>query len=223
MYIKAKSLQLKEHYHNNYKELRNHIVDICRNSKTLYYRNYFRNNSNDLRKSWLGIKSVIDIKNTVKNEPNSLLIDNRLISDPIQIANEFNSYFSTIANNLRDKICTDNLDFKTYLSHKNVNSLYLNPTDKFEVSKLISKLNDEKAIGPHSIPTNILKYISPIIAETLSDIINLSFKTGIYIEDLKKSKTIPIYKGKGSDLQCSNYRPISLLSNINKLVEKTDV
>ena len=219
-YIKANNLETNENYFNSYKELRNHIVDLCRNSKTLYYRNYFRENSNNLRKSWQGIKSVINIKHSQKNEPSSLLIDDKLITEPKQIANEFNKYFSTIANKLRDEIHTSNLDFKNYLSHRNVNSMYLNPTNEIEVYKLISKLDNEKATGPHGIPTDILKYISPIIAESLSDIINLSFKMGKYIEDLKISKTIPIYKGKGNDLQCSSYRPISLLSNINKIVEK---
>ena len=52
------------------------------------------------------------------------------------------------------------------------------------------------------------------------EIINLSFATGNYIENLKIARVIPIYKEKGSELLCSNYRPISLLSNINKIIEK---
>ena len=62
--------------------------------------------------------------------------------------------------------------------------------------------------------------IKPIISEPLAEIVNLSFKTGVYIEILKISMTIPIFKNKGSEQLCSNYRPISLLSNINKLIEK---
>ena len=51
-------------------------------------------------------------------------------------------------------------------------------------------------------------------------IINLSFEKGIYFDKLKLSKTIPLFKEKGSNLDCTNYRPISLLSNIYKIVEK---
>ena len=53
----------------------------------------------------------------------------------------------------------------------------------------------------------------------MSQIFNLSFETGTYPEKLKVSKTIPIYK-KRSKLEPSNYRPISLLSNLNKILEK---
>ena len=53
----------------------------------------------------------------------------------------------------------------------------------------------------------------------MSKIINLSLKTGIHPDNLKIAEIIPIFK-KGSRLKASNYRPISLLSNINKIFEK---
>ena len=59
--------------------------------------------------------------------------------------------------------------------------------------------------------------------EPLETIFNLSFGKSITIENLKISKTIPVFKGKGSPLDYNNYRPISLLSNINKLIEKHSV
>ena len=77
-----------------------------------------------------------------------------------------------------------------------------------------------KAIGPNSIPTNILQLIKDNVAVPLADIINVSFRTGMYFDILKISKTIPTFKEKGSNLYCCNYRPISLLSNINKIFEK---
>ena len=66
----------------------------------------------------------------------------------------------------------------------------------------------------------ILQLIKCNICTPLCEIINLSFTTGIYPDQLKIAKIIPIYKEKGCKLQCNNYRPISLLSNINKIFEK---
>ena len=58
------------------------------------------------------------------------------------------------------------------------------------------------------------------IAELLSELINLSFEKAFYFGNMKISKVIPVYKEKGKIFDSSNYRPISLLSNINKIVEK---
>ena len=57
------------------------------------------------------------------------------------------------------------------------------------------------------------------ISIPLSKIFNLSMKTGTHPDCLKLAMVIPIHK-KGSKLEVGNYRPISLLSNINKLLEK---
>ncbi len=54
----------------------------------------------------------------------------------------------------------------------------------------------------------------------MKEIINISLSTGIYPDKLKIAKVIPIFKNKGDQLLVSNYRPISLLSNINKIFEK---
>jgi len=64
-----------------------------------------------------------------------------------------------------------------------------------------------------------LKLVHRDISSPLSDIFNLSFTTGLFPSTLKLSKVIPIFK-KGSPLETSNYRPISLLSNIEKIFEK---
>ena len=51
--------------------------------------------------------------------------------------------------------------------------------------------------------------------EQLSDLLNLSFTTGVFPSVLKTAKVVPIFK-KDSKLDYSNYGPISLLSNIKK-------
>jgi hypothetical protein len=65
----------------------------------------------------------------------------------------------------------------------------------------------------------MIKFIGPVIAKPLAHIFNLSLMSGTFPEMLKQCRVIPIFKS-GSHLECDNYRPISLLSSISKILEK---
>ena len=92
-FIKAKDPIVKNEYHTQYKELRNRIVTSCRNSKKKYYQNFFENNATNLRKTWKGIKNLINLNKNDKCGPNSLVVDDKIISEPKEIANQYNNYF----------------------------------------------------------------------------------------------------------------------------------
>ena len=64
-----------------------------------------------------------------------------------------------------------------------------------------------------------MQMISREISSPLSKIFNMAVTTGKHPDRLKIVNAIPIFK-KGSRLTISNYRPISLLSNVNKIFEK---
>jgi hypothetical protein len=65
----------------------------------------------------------------------------------------------------------------------------------------------------------MIKFIGVEIATPLSHIFNLSLSTGIFPSKLKQCRVVPIFK-TGDQLECDNYRPISLLSSISKVLEK---
>ena len=63
--------------------------------------------------------------------------------------------------------------------------------------KIIDDINISKATGPHSIPTKILHNIKEIVSDPIADIVNMSFEQGKYVDALKLSKAIPVFKEKG--------------------------
>ena len=87
-----------------------------------------------------------------------------------------------------------------------------------EVLEIINQL-ENKSTGPHSIPIKLLKLVPDLILMPLCKIINHSFQTGVFPDALKISEVIPIHKG-GSTEELNNYRPISLLSIFDKIIEK---
>jgi hypothetical protein len=219
-YIQTKDEKTKIELHTQFKELRSSIQTDIKNSKKKYFQDYFAYNAKNIKDTWQGIKSIVNINTKNKSNPTSLMVNKKLISDPKAVSENFNEYFSSIASKLQKKIYHPSKDFSAFLQNENENNFFIKPTNVLEVLNNINDLSTSKGTGPHSIPTNIFHLIKFAVAEPLVNIINLSFQTGIYIDDLKISKVIPIFKEKGSELDHMNYRPISLLSNINKIIEK---
>ena len=110
-------------------------------------------------------------------------------------------------------------EFHEFLPPSSIKSFFLSPTNKNEIVSIISALDSQKASEPNSIPIKILKLMKNVISNQLAVLFNLSFTSGSFPTTLKTSKVTPIYK-KDSKLKCSNYRPIFLLPNIDKILER---
>ena len=99
------------------------------------------------------------------------------------------------------------------------NKFFLTPTDKNEMSLIISSLDSHKSSGLNNIPVKTLRLLKNDISQQLSDIFNMSFSTGQFPSVLEIAKLIAILK-KQSRVDYTNYRPIFLLSSIEKIIEK---
>ena len=83
----------------------------------------------------------------------------------------------------------------------------------------ISSFNCNKASGPNSIPYRILFLLKNEILKQVVDLFNLPFMTGVFLFALKTPKVVLVFR-KYSKLDYNYYRPISLLSNIEKILSK---
>ena len=195
------------------------VSTLLKKSKICYYNQYFEANMNNIKSTWKGIKSIITIKNTSSDFPKYLSSNGYTFTNQVDISNNFNNYFASVAETTKVSINYSRKHFSNFLKDKNQNSFFLSPTSKYEIQNIISSLNSNKSVGPSSIPTRILKLLKNDISTQLIDIFNISFSTGIFPTILKVAKVVLVHK-EDSKLDFSNYRPISLLSNIEKIFEK---
>jgi hypothetical protein len=93
------------------------------------------------------------------------------------------------------------------------------PTSSTEIEDEINQLNSSKSTGPFSIPTKLLKILRYLLSGPLAYLFNCSFSSGVVPEKFKIARVIPVYKTGRKDI-VSNYRPISLLSIFNRILEK---
>ena len=143
------------------------------------------------------------------------------------MATHFNNFFSDIAENLVGRlppiIGKYGYDFVKSFYQEKVSTIgenfTLSPVNEEHVLNLIMGLNSHKATGLDGLPARFVIDSADIICKPLTHIINLSIQSGVFPCDMKKAKITPIYKKKAKT-DAGNYRPVSILNIISKIIEK---
>ena len=89
------------------------------------------------------------------------------------MSNVFNNYFTSIAQKTNSNIKFSPKHYTEYVSYSNTNSFFLTPTDKNEISPIISSLHSHKSSGPNSIPVKNLKLLKNDISQQVNYIFNV--------------------------------------------------
>ena len=156
-------------------------------------------------------------KSNSNNSISKLIVNKKELTNNKEIANALNKHFTTIGKYLADKVIPQsNNSFKDYMTNPVNNCLFLRPTDTEEVTKEINQLKN-KATLDFRVP--LLKHVKQELVDGLVIIINKPFQEGCFPELLKIAKVIPIHKGEERTAP-TNYRPISLSSVSDKILEK---
>lgn len=209
--------QLKKNPQNevtriSYKRYRNYCTTILRKAKTDYEKTEFERAGNNSKQLWNIIKSVTNLNNSRPSACELLDSDNKLDS-----INEVNAYFAGIGKSLAEKIPKNHSVSTPRDPHPE--SFALLNTDETEVKRWIISLKNNCAIGWDGISSNLLKKHIDIVVPPLTYICNLALNTGVFPNMLKVAILHPIYKS-GDRNRIENYRPISVLSAISKVLEK---
>ena len=105
-----------------------------------------------------------------------------------------------------------------YRKHDIVNKMYLDPVTENEIDKIILNFRESSA-GWDELKPTVIKSIRHGISLPLRHICNLSFRTGIFPDELKIANMVPIFKS-GDEMIFSNYRPVSVLPVFSKIIER---
>ena len=191
---------------------------MIRKAEAEYYKESFNSKTHNMKEMWRELCNLLNLSRKNKNNSVSkLIINNNELTNDKDIANELNKHFTTIGKNLADKVIPqESNSFKAYLTDPINNSLFLRPTDTDEIIKEINQMKNKSTLD---IRVPLLKHVKQELADGLVIIFNKSFQEGCFPGALKLAKVIPIHKGDETT-DPTNYRPISLLSVFDKLIEK---
>ena len=172
-----------------------------------------------MRKFWCIMKTLLPHKPT-RVLPNYIHEEGQIIDTPLDIADKFNNHFCRVGKILAEKIKPSNLNnFQQYLCNRVCSSMFLNPTNTFEIHCIINQLNINKSCDSDGIEAKFIVLASEVLFPVLAILFNACFDFGIFPICLKTAKVVPVYKA-GDINEITNYRPISILSVFSKILEK---
>lgn len=200
----------------DFKIYRNKLNNLIKQTKNAYYIDKINLNKKDPKQLWNTVNEVynkskknIDIKE-IKTENGIVTMDKKTI------ANSFVNFFSNIGIKLASKINKP----EQFIENKKevANSIFLVETNESEIKKIIQNLKKHKAPGLDNITSNTLQQIVDYVIKPLCYICNKIISTGEYPKAFKAALIKPVFKS-GDRMEIGNYRPISLISTVAKIVE----
>ena len=147
-------------------------------------------------------------------------VDSDEIDNPERISEQFNNYFVEISHLIAKSISTtDKLNFHSFMKSSVSPTIFLDPPQPIEIFNAVNSLKIHKASGCDNISSFFLRMGNEVLAQILSIYFGLVFELGSF-QIFKTAKVIPIFKSSTKNL-VNNYRPISLLPCLSKVLEKS--
>ena len=221
MYRKTLKPNCKEKIIVEYKEFALTLTKTKRAAKRLYYEGKCMEYRNNTKKLWKIINDVSGKTNDKTSLIDYITVDQVRMYQGSKISNHFAQYFSTVGRTFAEKIAKPSKDISYYLSciRQNKVSMFLTPCSSIELGKLIDKLPNKTSSGYDNISNILLKRLKDELLIPLVRVFNQSLKHGTFPDAMKIAEVIPLHKGKERYIE-SNYRPISLLTTMSKILEK---
>jgi hypothetical protein len=202
-----------------YKKYRNLYNKLIRVAKKDHVNEQLEINKKNPKKTW-------EILNEITGKQKNNVYIQKICSEGVEYtnstdkANAFNKFFCGIGEKISNSVEQTSTNFSSFLTESpNTIPLELGQISQAEFITIIENLESKASNDIDGLSNKTLKFLKYELATPLVHLFNLSLQTGNFPDKLKMSRTVPIFKSGDPEL-CDNYRPISLLSTISKILDK---
>ena len=206
------------HNIHRHRQFRNKVRRECLAVKRRELNSALANTKDDPKKEWAILRSLLPNASKARASPTRLMHNGEAHTDPIRIANIMNDHYITIGHRTAQTI-PDHIPEAKNQHRPELPGFTLTLTTIRTVTKLMRSLDRHKASDIYDIRPGLIRDLTPTLAPILTDMFNRAIREHTYPDALKLTKVIELYKSKDIALAV-NYRPISLLPIITKLLDK---
>ena len=218
--MKEKDKWLKKRRSKPWSDFYKKMVNLTSSKLEISSRNDYASHvrkqisTKDPKKMWRNLNSVLGRVKSSDAIPPLTHSDGGSV-EPNKVAEVFNDFFANTAANLKDPSpnCPQTVE------HSPCGSMKLEPPTSDEVISIIKQMKANTAPGHDGISVATVKKLCPKLVPLLVHLITVIFATGVYPEKFKIAIVCPIFKG-GSKSCVDNYRPISILPVLNRVIER---
>ena len=207
-----------------YRGARNQATNMITRAKRNYFKASFQNSKGNSKSIWKLIRSLGGDKPT--RQPEFLKVTKeKIISTAADIADYFNLHFTTVADKAKRSLLTTNgcnLDkLKQFVSERLPleSQFTISPVTADMVKVYLLKIPANKATGVDGISCALLRLGITELASSIAKLINLSLSSGAFPSRWKRARVTALHKAGNMD-DVNNYRPISVLPVLSKIIER---
>ena len=204
-----------------YKTYRNTLKRLIRYCKSNYYVNKYIKFKQNSKKLWTLINRAISKSNNKTDSIDKIRVGGNYRTDAKSVTSAFCNHFANVGKNYAEKITKSNKKIEDYLRNIEINnnSLFLTPVTESELKTLINALPNKLSSGYDNINNVLLKQLGESVLKPMMICVNRSLTEGLFPQAMKLADVYPLFKSKDKG-ETNNYRPISLLLTLSKLLEK---
>lgn len=214
LFKRWKNTSTNAKYRDEYKVCRNKVNNMIRDRKNEYFRVEIEKVKGNIKKTWKKVNELIGRGNREN-------IDEKIIkhfSKQYSISDILNSFAMEFTRGIEQKIHVCDIRM-CKLNPREMNmSMYIPKAKESDIDKIIKNMKCKKAPGDDKIRAIDIRNNKDKIIPVLTKLINLSLEEGVVPSAMKTALVKPIYK-QGKVNVFSNYRPIAILSSVEKILE----